>query len=245
MVKAGMTPDLWQSKLLNSTSKRILLLCSRQAGKSTASAALAIREAITKAGALVLLLSPTLRQSGELFRDKVMRNLRALNDNSVKEGGGPVIRIKEQTKLTLELSNGSRIVSLPENEEGIRGFSNVTLLVIDEASRVSDAIYRAVRPMVAVSGGRIICLSTPFGKRGFFFEAWESTNPWQRYKITAYECARISAEFLQEEYKALGDRWFRQEYECSFEDAIDSVFAYADIQAMIDPSIKSIWDEDE
>ncbi len=44
-------------------------------------------------------------------------------------------------------------------------------LKIDEAARVSDELYRAVRPMLATSGGRIVLLSTPFGKRGFFFRA--------------------------------------------------------------------------
>jgi hypothetical protein len=34
---------------------------------------------------------------------------------------------------------------LPENETTIRGFSDVTLMLIDEASRVPDEIYRAMR----------------------------------------------------------------------------------------------------
>jgi hypothetical protein len=235
MPRAGMQPDPWQAALLRSDDKRTLLLASRQAGKTQASSCLAIREAITKPGALILVLSPTQRQSGELFRAKLMPTYRAL---------GCPIPIRSETALSLELTNGSRVVSLPENEEGIRGFSGVTLLIIDEASRVNDAVYRAVRPMVAVSGGSIICLSTPFGKRGFFFEAWEGTNPWSRIKVTADLCPRITAEFLMEEYKALGERWYQQEYLCSFEDAIDSVFAFSDIQAMIDPSIRPIWEED-
>jgi hypothetical protein len=72
------------------------------------------------------------------------------------------------------LTNGSRIVSLPAGEETIRGFSAVSLLVIDEAARVSDDLYFAVRPMLATSGGSLVALSTPLGQRGFFFEAWES-----------------------------------------------------------------------
>jgi hypothetical protein len=56
----------------------------------------------------------------------------------------------------LTLSNGARIIALPGKEETIRGFSGVTLLVIDEAARVLDDLYQACRPMLAVSGGRII-----------------------------------------------------------------------------------------
>jgi hypothetical protein len=47
-------------------------------------------------------------------------------------------------------------------------------LIVDEASRVQDALYQGIRPMLAVSGGRIVLLSTPWGKRGFFFEEWET-----------------------------------------------------------------------
>ena len=74
-----------------------------------------------------------------------------------------------ESRLSIELETGSRIVSLPGREATIRGFSGVHLLVVDEAARVADELYQAVRPMLAVSGGRIVLLGTPFGKRGFFF----------------------------------------------------------------------------
>src|SRR5947209_6815711 len=72
MTRAGLTPDPWQEKLLRSSSSRLLLLCSRQAGKSQTAAALALKTALLEPPALILVLSPTLRQSGELFRDKLL-----------------------------------------------------------------------------------------------------------------------------------------------------------------------------
>src|SRR5262249_52142749 len=72
MSLAGLTPDPWQARLLHSPLQSSLLLCCRQAGKSTVTAALALRIALFEAPALVLLLSSTQRQSGELFRDKVL-----------------------------------------------------------------------------------------------------------------------------------------------------------------------------
>jgi len=145
------------------------------------------------------------------------------------------------TQLELELANGSRIVSLPENEGGIRGFSGVSLLVIDEASRVSDALYAAVRPMLATSKGRLIALSTPFGMRGWFYEAWGDTSAWQRMKITADQCPRITPEFLAEERKAIGDRWFVQEYFCEFTESIGAVFSSRDIQRAMDDDVKPLF----
>src|SRR5436190_1727587 len=78
-----------------------------------------------------------------------------------------------ETQLRLELANGSRVVCLPGREGTIRSFGGVALLVLDEAARIPDALYRSVRPMLAVSGGRLVALSTPFGRRGWFWQEWE------------------------------------------------------------------------
>ena len=52
-----------------------------------------------------------------------------------------------------------------------------------------DALYYAVRPMLAVSAGRMVALSTPFGKRGWFYEAWANGGPaWERIHLPAERC---------------------------------------------------------
>jgi len=229
---AGYPPDSWQRTLLRSTSDRVLMLITRQGGKSLTAAAIAVREALLRPPALVLLLSPTLRQSGELFRDKVKRLYHGL--------GWPVPAAQE-TQLTMELANGSRIVSLPGEEETIRGYSGVRLLVVDEAARVPDALYYSVRPMLAVSRGRLVALSTPFGKRGWFFETWQGREPWERVRITADQCPRIGGEFLAQEEQALGGRWYRQEYFCSFEEVIDAVFLHDDVMAAMSEDVAPLF----
>src|SRR5581483_9348789 len=86
-------------------------------------------------------------------------------------------------------------------------------------------MYMTVRPMLAVSQGKLWLLSTPFGKRGFFWDTWEHGGPeWERVRATAAECPRIHPEFLREELRAMGDRWFRQEYCCEFSDTTGTVF---------------------
>jgi hypothetical protein len=120
MQEAGLEPDPWQESFLRSNSDRQLLLCTRQAGKSTVTAILALHEALYTDNALVLLLSPSLRQSQELFR-KLLHAYGAVVNKP------PSL---QESSLRLELPNGSRIVSLPGKEETVRGFSGVTLLVI-------------------------------------------------------------------------------------------------------------------
>jgi hypothetical protein len=227
----GISPDEWQRALLRSTSDRVLLNCSRQSGKSTMTAVIALHRALYHPGSLILCLAPALRQSQELF-GKVLGFYRDL--------GRPVSPQAER-KLSLELDNGSRIITLPGSERTIRGFSGVGLLLIDEASRVDDALYHAVRPMLAVSGGSLMMLTTPYGKRGIFFEEWTGRHGWDRYEVPARECPRISEEFLEEERRALPAWVYRQEYETSFEETEDAVFTTEMIDGAISPEVTPLF----
>lgn len=218
---AGIQPDKWQRDVLRSTSKRILLNCSRQAGKSTVTATKALHTAFYEPGSLILLLSPGERQSKELLR-KITDQYKAL---------GRPVPADAENKLELVLANESRIVALPGNEGTIRGYSGARLLIVDEASRVLDPLYKSIRPMLAVSGGTLMALSTPWGRRGWWFDAWESKQPWERFKVTALDCPRITPEFLEEERDTMGNLFFQSEYLCQFVDAVDKVFATEDIEA--------------
>jgi hypothetical protein len=195
-------------------------------------ATLSVHTAVYQPGALVLLLSPSLRQSVELFR-KVSHTYQVV---------GRPVPAEAESVLRLELENGSRIVALPGKEGTIRGFSGVRLLVVDEASRVADALYHAVRPMLSVSGGRLAVLSTPFGKRGFFHDTWQAVDrEWDRFQVTAAECPRIPPEFLAEERASLPDWIYRQEYECEFVETSDQVFSYDDVQAALATDIAPLF----
>src|SRR5215204_5251751 len=227
----GLDPDPWQEDLLGSSSDRVLLNCSRQSGKSTISVIIALHRALYHPGSLVLALAPALRQSQELF-GKVAGSYRDL--------GRPVAPRGER-KLSLELENGSRIITLPGSEKTIRGFSGVGLLLVDEAARVDDELYFAVRPMLAVSGGSLMMLTTPYGKRGVFFEEWTGGHAWERYEVSAEECPRISKEFLVEERAALPSWVFRQEYECSFEETEDQVFTTEMVERAVTSEVTPLF----
>jgi hypothetical protein len=232
--RLGIAPDSWQADLLRSDAHQRILLCCRQAGKSTVAALLALHAALYRPPALVLLLSPSLRQSQELYR-KVRSGYRAL--------GEAAPGVVEETALRLELANGSRVVSLPGKEATVRGFSGATLLVVDEASRVPDELYFGVRPMLAVSGGSLVLLSTPFGQRGFFWHAWsEGGDDWLRVKITAEQCPRIDPAWLAKEREAIGDWWYRQEYGCEFVDAADQVFAQVDVLRALSDEVRPLFE---
>jgi hypothetical protein len=230
---ASLEPDAWQADLLRSDAQQMALLCSRQAGKSSVSAYLALHEASYGPPAPTLLLSPSLRQSQELFR--TVRNGLTL-------AGAVLGPMRQESALSIELERGSRVICLPGNEATIRGFSGVRLLVVDEAARVPDELYQAIRPMLAVSGGRIILLSTPFGKRGFFHQEWTEGGPdWKRVMITAHDVPRIDPAWLEAERARIGDWWFRQEYLCEFVETADQVFGFDEVQRALDPTLTPLF----
>ncbi len=228
----GVEPDPWQEELLHSTSKRVLLNVSRQAGKSTVAAIIALHRVLYYPKSLVLVLAPALRQGQEFFQKLT---------GFYRVQGRQVSPLAER-KLSLELENGSRVLTLPGTERTVRGFSGAALLIVDEAARIDDALYYAIRPMLAVSGGALMMLSTPFGKRGVFFEEWSQGGGWDRYEVPATECPRISQEFLAEEEKKSG-RYFRQEYMCSFGETEDAVFTQEVIDAAFDDEIQPLWED--
>jgi hypothetical protein len=207
------------------------MLASRQSGKSFTAAAIALHAALLKPGSFTILLSASHNQAKELFQKHFLGHYHRL--------GEPVAAAAETT-LSLKLINGSRILSLPTSEKTIRGYSAVDVLIIDEAARVPDETYYTVRSFLATSGGSLVVLSTPFGKRGWFHQEWTEGLDWVRFKAIARDCPRITPEFLVRELASIGPRWFRQEYECSFEDTVAAVFRSEDIAAMARDDIQPL-----
>jgi hypothetical protein len=229
---AGLEPDPWQSELLRSPDDAdTLLTCGRQTGKSSCCAFLATKEALLSAGTTTLIVSPSLRQSGEMLR-KVVGAVNAL--------GRPVGVVNESASA-LVLANGSRVLSLPASESTIRGYSS-NLLIVDEAARVGDDLLAGIRPMLAATGGRFVALSSAFARSGWYFDLWTEGGPsWLRLSVKSSECPRISKEFLAEERRILGERWYAMEYENVFGESLAAVFSLDDITRAFTSEVKPLF----
>jgi hypothetical protein len=233
--QVGLEPDPWQERLLRSSSDRVLLNCCRQSGKSTMAALLGLHRALYHPGSLVLILAPAERQAKETF-SKTATFYRAL---------GHPVPTDSYRKLGMELLSGSRIEALPGTEKTIRGFSGASLLIVDEAARVDDELYFAVRPMLAVSGGSLMMLTTPWGKRGIFHAEWTEGAGWERYEVPWTMVPRISPEFIEEEKHSVPARIFRQEYGCSFEEVEDQVFSFEEVEAAMTSEVTPLFAQEE
>ncbi len=224
----GFPPDEFQLRVLRSSSRRLLWAASRQSGKSVTAAAIAVHTArYGPAGGLVVVVSPALRQSVEMVRTctQILRN--------VGEQAGEPTGATDATMLKITLSNSARILALPAGEAGetIRGYT-ARLLVLDECAILSDDTIASVTPMLAATGGRLLAISTPRGRQGFFWRAFESDDPgYERIRVRADQCARISPEFLDQERRSMSAARYAAEYDCEFTSTEFAIWDPATIDA--------------
>ena len=228
------TADKAQEKILKGEPGRTLILGARQAGKSTATALKVLWEAIQNPGRQILLCAPSARQSGQIGQKAraAAHKLYGKKVKSVSEG--------------FMLPNGTQILSLPDSEETVRGFSNPLLIVVDEAAFVTEDIYRALLPTQATGTANVILLSTANGQSGFFFEQWvEKSNPWTRIQIDIQDCPRFNEKFLAEMRVLLGEEDFTQEFHNKFLHAPGAIFTREMIANAFKDHIKPLlpWDQ--
>lgn len=233
--KCGIQPDQWQADFLRSPSRRVLQLACRQAGKTTSTGIKALHVASYEPGSTIVVVAPAERQSREFVRAAKLMH-RAI-DGAVPLRGDSVTKI--------EFENESRIIALPGGEDGrgIRGLAKVRLLILDEGALISDELLQATRPMLAVHPrAEMVILSTPKGRRGFFYELWHNNDPlWSRIRVTTDMCPRITPEFLAEERKILGPVRFSEEYGLEFVDNEMAAFPAQIIDGIFSKELRALW----
>ena len=190
-----------------------------------------MHEVVHTPGALVILAAPALRQAQEILSTArgMLLHLR------------PTPAITGESTLALRLASGSRIVAIPGSPDTVRGYARVRLLVLDEAGFLPDELVQALRPTLAVGGGRIVLAGTPNGRRGPLRDAWSSGDPaWHRERVSADQCPRIDPTFLAQERRELGPWRYATEYEATFADAPSQFFAGAMIAKALSGDVEPL-----
>lgn len=228
----GFIAEPWQSKLLRSTARRIVVPCSRQVGKTETTSYKSLHGALNNPGRDVLIISPSQRQSIEML----------LRIKSIYRGMRAAPRLVKDNDSEMVLPNASRVISLPGTEGTVRGFANVKLLVIDEAARVDDEVFASVLPMVG-SDGQILALSTPWGQRGWFYELAEEAprNGWEKHRVTVYDSGQWSPERIAEVRASVGKFVFASDYEALFQDTDDQLFSTEDVRRAFTSDVQPLF----
>lgn len=223
-------PDEWQERILTSTAPRLWLAASRQSGKSATIAAIALAEMMSAPNKTVLILAPVQDQAAELLH-RVRAAYTAL--------GRPLGALNDST-LRLTLSNNSRAIALPGTERSIRCYSP-SLLLCDESALVPDYVYYAARPLLAATQGRLIAVSSARWQSGWWYEAGQSAEQWERYTVPADLVSRITPDFLEGERLALPYAVFMAEYYAVPMTENNNLFPRELVQNALDNTIEPLW----
>lgn len=171
-----------RKKLPKAGFDECLLLCGRRSGKSKVialvgafEAVLASREHRTSQGEipLVAVISPTRNQSRIIHE-----YMRGVFDCI------PMLRreVIEEYRGGFKLRNGVEVSIMTGDPRTVRGFSVISAIVdeiamfglSDESKVRSDTeLVRAIRPALATTGGRLLCVGTPYAAKGHAYVTYK------------------------------------------------------------------------
>ncbi len=222
----GYAIDDWQRELckavahaafnLNAEPRKFHLAAARQSGKTELTASLAAwLAAYGRIGETVALVGPAERQALYLLA-KAKKHLRQLPSDE--------IQIVRENEGEVVLSNASNIVAVPQNPDGIRCLT-CACVVADEAARCSPEVWPALFPMISVSRGLAILLSTPAGRENLFGQLdRDRASDWHYTKVTVDQNPRMTQAELNSQRRILGSARFKSEFEVDYEGGLDTAF---------------------
>lgn len=235
VTKTGIDLYKWQEKWLNDKSRFRIMLKSRAVGGSFIIALESITLSLLHRRTTILLLSYSLRQSMELFK-KIKDQLSLLKNRKIKIYGEvySLDPVYSESKTEVIFKNGSRIICLPNNPSTIRGY-RADHVYVDEAAMFKDdsEIKAAVIPIIAGKRGRLSLISTPKGRRGWFYEAWISSQ-FSKHRVHYTEAQHITKEDLEELKKNVPPIIWMQEMEMEFIDESNNLFPIEKILSCIE-----------
>jgi phage FluMu gp28-like protein len=219
----------YQAEIMRDKHKKKLIVSSRQIGKSECVCMIAIHRALTRPRQQILIISRSQEQSSELL----FRIQQIIMGSKLKTS----IRSSSFRKILID--NGSKIISLPTSEATVRGYSPDVVILDESAQFEADEIfYEAIEPMLTFTKGDLILLSSPKGRRGFFYEMylqWQHNPNAMVWVLPAIKDGKaICPEFdlgdinkKREDFEKIGrSNKFRQEYMAEFVDDAGAFFPY-------------------
>lgn len=219
---------LWehQADFARSTARYRVMCAGRQVGKSRTLAVTALYEAFTRRNVTVLLVS-----AGETASRRLLEECAALATESTILRGS----VLDDSKSTITISNGSRIISVPASQRQIRGWP-VDLLIIDEAGFVDPEIWRAAEPaIIARPGSRVVLSSSPWGSADHFFRSlWNRgmVNPDEQVQSWHWPSSTspmVDQQLLDEIQAREPADYFAREFLAEWTDAAGAYFTQAEL----------------
>lgn len=167
---ASIVLDKWQEEVL--AHKGDLILCTgRQIGKTKIMSLKAIQRMIEKPKTKIIIVSLTEDQA-KLIINMILSELEQTHKAWIDHKPD-----NKPTQNRVALKNGSVAIARPVGNSGdaLRGFTG-DVLIIDEASRMPELAFISGEPTLLSTGGEVWMCSTPHGKKGYFWEQFNSAT---------------------------------------------------------------------
>jgi len=195
--------------------RRVIIMESRQAGKTTTAAAYILWYTLFQADKNVAILANKDKTAREILsRYQLMYEHLPL---WMQQG------VKTWNKGDIELENNSKVFTAATTTAGIRSKS-VNLLYIDEAAiipnNIADAFFTSVYPVVSAGQTtKILITSTPLGYNHFWKfwnDAEHGRNGFVPLFIPYWKIPGRDERWAEEQRRVLGDVKYNQEVLCKF-----------------------------
>jgi len=206
---------------------------TRQGGKSSFTMVKVVWKAITEPGSLHLIFAAEDQVKEDMLKATIL--IETIDKNLKEKLGNVRLQPTTDNKLEIQLPNRSRIVGKATGgvRQTLRGYSAPSTIVIDEAATQPDTAYLAILPMLAASpDSQLILISTPKGKRGFFYEeyakSWDTRekamvngkpSPWEYrtdhftlFKVPWWYCDHLDKTLIKQQELDNGEPFIKQEY---------------------------------
>ena len=227
-------PTPYQTEFLQDQSKRIVLLWSRQSGKSHTIAAKAIWHSLSYPKTSSLIVAPSLRQS-MILSDRIQDHLANLTPQQRRKW------ITKQQRTQILFSNQSRIIALPCSENLLRGYT-AHVIIADEANffqNDQNIFYSILLPMLSTTNGTLIASSTPWNRDSVFYRFTQDTG-FRKYVVTCEEAVKaglMTQQFIDQMKQLLPTERFQREYESQFVEDVDAWLTQSLIVSCIDSNL--------
>ena len=204
--------------------KYMVLVWSRQSGKSVF-AEIACIESLCKKDKFSAYITPSYKHGKKVYEELV----KLLTPSGlIKRKNGQELRLESIYGSVLQFFSG-------ESPTAIRGNTVSDILIIDEAAYFQDVLpngediwFNVIQPITKARCRKIIMISTPAGKRGFFYQhymrALEGKEGYACMKRTIYDDSLVTMDYIEDQKQGTPEKIFAQEYECVFLDSALTFF---------------------
>jgi len=212
----------------NRTERFACLVAHRRFGKTVASLNDLIRDALTidRPNVRVAYIAPYYRQA------------KAIAWDYLKEFTAPIPGIEvNASELRIDFPNGARIRLFgADNYDAMRGLYFDSVVLDEPADFPASAWPTVIRPALADRKGRATFIGTPKGKNDFWeiYNYAQSAPDWFCAMYKASETGILDADELIEAKRTMGEDRYEQEFECSFEAAIQGAYYATEMKEAMD-----------